>query len=182
MKVLVIDIETTGLDPHYDLIVEIAAVLLNTKTGRIKTKFNSLIKEDGEINKNAWIFKNSNLRYEEVIEKGRSINNIRNKLQKLINKFSSTSYNKSFDFRFLRARGFDFKSTISDPMLVMTDVLQIVTRYENYKWPRVQEVIDYFGWGIVEAHRALEDAKIEAKIIYEAIKRGYFDISAEGVR
>ena len=173
MKILVIDIETTGLDPKINSIVEIAAVLLNTKTGKIKKKFDSLIHEkEKEFFSNDWIFENSNLKFEDVMKFGKPIEEIRSKLQKLFRKFSCTSYNQQFDFGFLIERGFSFKKRTKDPMLVLTNVLKIDRGFENYKWPSVQEVIDFFGWDITEPHRALEDAKIEAKIIFESIKRG----------
>ena len=169
---LVVDIETTGLCPEDDLIVEIGVVLLNTRTGRIRKKFYSLVNEGGFISKDSWIFENSDLKYKDVIKYGKSIKKIRVKLQKLFNKYSVTSYNQVFDFGFLGSRGFSFGEREKDPMLVLTDVLRIDKGYKNFKWPSVQEVLDFYGINIIEPHRALEDAKIEARIIYETIKRG----------
>jgi len=170
-KILVIDIETTGLDCYKDSIVEIGAVLLNTRNGKIKEKFHSLIKEHPVIPADSWIFKNSNLKHKDVMNHGKSIEEIRKDLQKLFKKYSCTSYNQKFDFGFLAHRNFYFKRT-KDPMLILTNVLKINHGFENFKYPSVQEVINFFGWNIIESHRALEDAKIEAKIIFETMKRG----------
>jgi len=172
MKILVIDIETTGLCPVNDSIVEIGAVLLNTRNGRIKEKFHSLIKEHQIIPADSWIFNNSDLKHEDIINHGKSIEEIRKDLQKLFKKYSCTSYNQKFDFRFLAHRDFYFKKRTGDPMLILTNVLKIDCGFENYKWPSVQEVINFFGWNKTEPHRALEDAKLEAKIVLELIKRG----------
>jgi len=171
MKILVFDIETTGLCPVNDLIVEIAAVLLNTRTGRIKEKFHSLIKEKPNIPTDSWIFENSDLKHEDVMKHGKSIEEIRKKLQNLFNKFSCTSYNQKFDFGFLAHRNFYFKKRSKDPMIVLTNVLKINHGFENYKWPSVQESLNFFNMNVIEPHRALEDAKIEAKIIFELLKR-----------
>ena len=172
MKILVIDIETTGLCPVNDFIVEIAAVSLNTRNGRIKEKFHSLIKEYPIIPADSWIFKNSDLKHEDVMKYGNSIEEIRKDLQKLFNKFSCTSYNQVFDFGFLTNRHFYFKNKTRDPMLVLTNVLKINHGFKNYKWPSVQEALNFFNMDIIEPHRALDDAKIEARIIFESIKRG----------
>lgn len=175
MKVLVIDIETTGLDSVEDSIVEIAAVLLNTRTGKIKEKFNFKILDD-RFNvkaRDAWIFKNSSLDYDIVFREGIEIERIRRVLQKLIKKFICTAYNQVFDFGFLRERGFVFNRVSFDPMILLTGHLKIKFSNGSYKWPKVQEVIEFFGWEIREPHRALGDAKIEAKIIYEIYKRGW---------
>ena len=172
MKILVIDIETTGLCPVNDFIVEIAAVSLNTRTGRIKEKFHSLIKEHPIIPADSWIFENSDLKHEDVINFGSSIEEIRKDLQKLFNKFSCTSYNQAFDFGFLSDRHFYFENKTGDPMLILTNVLKIDSGFENFKWPSVQEALNFFNMDIIEPHRALEDAKIEAKLIFKLIKKG----------
>lgn len=166
MKILVIDIETTGLYYDDSFIVEIAAVELNLKNGKIKKKFNYLICEDGcFIDSESWIFENSDLKYEDVMDKGKSIEKIRKKLQRLLSKYICTAYNKNFDFGFLRDRGFVIENEYLDPMIVLVDVLKIPFE-SGYKWPSVQEVIDYIGMDVIEEHRALSDAKVEANIIY----------------
>ena len=69
MKVVVIDIETTGLDALYELILEIGIVELNLETGAPKVLFNNFVKEPGfgEKHRNAWIFDNSNMKFEDVL-------------------------------------------------------------------------------------------------------------------
>ena len=167
--ILVIDIETTGFEPELDHIVELGGVLLNTKNGRIKKLFNYLIKEPGfgERHRNSWIFNNSNLKFDKVMKKGKSLEDLRFTLQNCFNRYTVTSYNQMFDFGFLRERNFTFPNTTHDPMILLTDKFG--------KWPKVQEAIDSFSWKIVEPHRALKDAKIEAKIIREMIKRGWWN-------
>lgn len=173
MKVLVIDIETTGLCEKKDYIVEIAGVILNTMNGKIKNKFNYLVNENSNYERYAWIYSNSDLTFTEVKTKGLTWKEIGPKLQKLFDKYIVTCYNHSFDFRFLESRGFNFENRLKDPMLILTNVLKIDHDYfKKYKWPSVQEVINYFEWNISEPHRALEDSRIEAKIIFETMKRG----------
>ena len=62
-KILVVDIETTGLDKVKDCIVEIGAAEIDLKTGIITGVFNSLCREKHLTAKHrdAWIFSNSDL-------------------------------------------------------------------------------------------------------------------------
>lgn len=64
----VLDVETTGLIPLYDLIVEIGIVELNLLTGETQVLFDSVVREPkfGEEHKNSWIFENSDLTFDEV--------------------------------------------------------------------------------------------------------------------
>ncbi|MHA2132006.1 MAG: hypothetical protein ACW99L_18710, partial [Promethearchaeota archaeon] len=68
MNVCIVDIETTGLDPFYDLIVEIGIVELNLLSGESKILFDSVVREPlfGEDFRNVWIFENSDLNFDEV--------------------------------------------------------------------------------------------------------------------
>jgi len=176
MKILVIDIETTGFDLADDCIVEIAAVLLNTRTQKKKKKLNAIIRESdfSILHEHSWIFRNSSLTFDGVCEKGFPLDSIRKKLQKLIDRYAVTAYNSPFDFSFLRDRGFIFRKVSFDPMPLLTNKLKIGNNQGSYKWPSVQETIEFFDWGIIEPHRALEDAMIEADIILEIIKRGWY--------
>ena len=62
MKILVLDIETTGFSEKLDAIVEIGMVLTDTDTKKYKIVFNSVIKDknfDQKKHENSWIFLNS---------------------------------------------------------------------------------------------------------------------------
>lgn len=172
MKLLIIDIETSGLNEKIDHIVEVAGVLLNTRNGKIKDKFSYLINEysTNHNDRYAWIYANSDLTFEDVKTKGLDWKQVGPKLQKLFNKYKVTCYNHAFDFRFLESRGFNFPIKFMDPMIYLTDVLKLGSNLDNYKWPSVQEVINYYGWDVIEPHRALGDARIEARIVYEILK------------
>jgi DNA polymerase III epsilon subunit-like protein len=172
MKILVIDIETLGFDPAIDAIAEIGVVSLDLDTHEILDEFYSLLNEyDKPRSPSAWIFSHSNLKFKEMVEKGVQIEEIRPKLQQLFDTYSLTSYNQAFDFRFLKDRKFKIEKIAPDPMLIATDVLQIHHEYYGVKYPKVQECLDFFELNEQEPHRALLDARQEAKIIVELIKR-----------
>lgn len=155
-------------------IVEIGLASLETKTGEVKKVFESVCHEDGMTAKdrNAWIFKNSNLTVD-AVRKSPMLNDLKPEIQKAFNSFDAvTAYNKSFDFTFLRDRGFEIESEWPCPMKVATNVCKLPGKRRggaSYKWPKVQEAWDFFfpNEPYVEAHRGCDDAIHEALIVYE---------------
>jgi len=176
-KIAVIDIETTGLVPQNDIILEIGIVELNPETGETEVVFDSLVKEPsfGEPLRGSWIFDNSDLSFEDV-QNAPLLESFRNELQDIFNEYKITAFNLSFDLGFLKSRGFIFPNELLCIMLTSTDICKI-PHYNGgpgYKWPKAQEAWDYFfpNTNYIEKHRAADDAKHEAKILYELIKIG----------
>ncbi len=179
--ILVVDIETTGFLNQGGKIVEIGIVKLDLSNGKVSPAYNSLIFEPGfDISHTqgnmGWIFKNSDLGYDEV-EMAPSLESQRKTIQALFNQYRATAYNKKFDFDYLRDRKFKIKD-LPCPMLVATPVVNLpsVNGYGKAKWPKVEEAWDFFfgNTGYIEAHRGLDDAKHEALIVYELYKQGHF--------
>lgn len=178
MKIIIIDIETLGLKIS-DMIVEIGMVSLDLNNGKIKKVFQCICNESKkEIDKNAWIFKNSTLTYLEV----KNANNLLayfNKIQSIFNKTKAiTSYNQKFDLVRLYNRDFKIPKRIFDPMIVLTPIMKLPSKHYGYKYPNVKEAYDYFFYdknnpfriNYLEKHRALNDCYKEAKIVYETFK------------
>src|SRR6056297_1123234 len=104
MKIAVLDIETTGFNPYRDCILEIGIVELCLDTGNKKIIYNKTIKEEhySESHKGAWIFSNSDLSHETILDSS-PLN--KNEIQEILDNYQVTAYNKKFDFSFLKARG-----------------------------------------------------------------------------
>lgn len=179
-KIIILDLETTGLNPYKDLIVEIGIVELDLETGEINKLFSSLIKEEGfnENLRHSWIFENSSIKFEDV-KNARSLDDIRADLQEIFNKHPITAYNKSFDLGFLKSRGFSFPVESRDIMLEAKNVIKIpfagkhyLGKSRTYKWPKAKEAYDFFFQDniYIETNRAQDDAYHEAKILYELYK------------
>jgi len=65
MKIIVLDIETTGFNRYSDAIVEVGMVLVDTNTKEITHLFDKVVKDklfDEVKHKDAWIFSNSTLK------------------------------------------------------------------------------------------------------------------------
>ncbi len=188
MKILVLDIETTGFLKAGGSIVEVGIVSLDLDNGSTTVVLDTLLREDmlDKGHKNAWIFENSDLTFEEVL-KAPAAAEVFKKVQEILDAYPAgvTAYNKDFDFTFLRDRGLKIND-LDCPMKLATDILKLPNqyRYANYKWPKVQEAYDFFFLNpeggneenYVELHRGADDALHEAKIVYELHKRGYYEL------
>jgi DNA polymerase III epsilon subunit-like protein len=176
MKLLVIDIETTGLEPKNDSIVEIGAALADAKTGEIEIVFDRVVRDDNwnpSIHKDAWIFKNSDLKFEDV-DNAEPLSSYFDELQNLISTYDTVAFNLKFDEKFLVERGFKFNKS----KCLMEAVKNYVV-FENEKGravkPSVEELYNHFLVGknepiYVECHRGASDAVDEAKIMLHMIK------------
>ena len=180
-KVAVIDIETTGLDPKRDLILEIGIVELNLDTGEIRILFDSLIKEPkfGKEYRDSWIFSNSDLKFEDF-ENAPLFDDLKQKLSEIFNQHPVTAFKKAFDLGFLKAKEINIPKELPCIMLTAKNILKIPYQYDSsrYKRPNVQEAWDFFfpKSEYIEKHRAADDAIHEAKILFELYKRGQFHI------
>lgn len=177
MKIAVLDIETTGFNPHNDCILEIGIVELCLETGNKKIIYNKTIKEEhySERHKNAWIFSNSDLSHDIILE-SEPLN--KSEIQEILNKYKVTAYNKKFDFSFLKNRGFSI-TELPCPMLIATNVCKIPKNFgSGYKWPKVPEAYHYLlqDFNYIETHRGAQDALDEAEIVYKLYEMGEYII------
>ena len=67
-EILVLDIETTGLDPKTDFILELGMVELDLNSGRITVLFDQVFKDPKLTAKHrsSWIFENGFMQIDEV--------------------------------------------------------------------------------------------------------------------
>lgn len=176
-NILVLDIETDGLNACWNRIVEIGAVLLNTTNGAITNLFGSTVFDDHArsrcLDLNAWVFQNTTLLADEVLSSP-PLSHFFPVLDELFQKYPVVAYNMNFDISFLKDRGFHFPSALPCPMLFAAGILRLPGYYGDFKWPKVQECLDFFGIDEREPHRALEDARLEAQVIYQLIMKHEF--------
>lgn len=176
MRILVIDIETTGFLKEGGKIVEIGVVDLCLNSGNKKIVFNKVI--NPELSKaelvNTWIVQNKYMTVDEILN-GIPFDFIKEYLQDLINAFphGATAFNKSFDFDFLKSYGITFPKELKCPMIESTNICKIpktgkAAFYPGYKWPKVEEAYKYFypKSNYIEIHRGADDAFHEADIVF----------------
>ncbi len=165
MKIIVLDIETTGLHTTYSSIVEIGMVLVDTEAKTIKTLFDEVVREKNFNPKyKAWIFENSDLTPSDVM-KAKTLESYRKKIQGYLNKYPVTAFNKSFDLRFFKDRGFIY----NDIKCIMqsTKTYFKLKKNNRVKTPSVEEAykVLFPTSNYIEKHRGGDDAKHEAKIL-----------------
>ena len=182
-KILVIDIETTGFNHQEDCILELGIVSLDLNNGSIEELFNATFKEKhlNGSHLNAWIFKNSDMKHE-TIRKSKDIDFYAPKIQVIFDQFQDkvVAFNRPFDIDFLKSRGFKFGLDCLDPMRESTDYFKLPHKNgrRGNKWPNVEEAYGnlFPNRKYVEQHRGLDDAKHEAEIVFELIKRNVYKL------
>jgi DNA polymerase III epsilon subunit-like protein len=183
MKILILDIETTGFLQQGGKIVEIGIVELDLSNGNKKIIFDQVTHEKGitrEEVESSWIVSNSTLTSEEI-RHSKSLNVLKPEIQSIINSYKNgaTAFNNAFDFGFLEDRGIVFPKKLPCPMKLSTNICKLPSpRGVGYKWPKVEEAhLFFFGdIGYVEQHRGADDAFYEADIVMELYKRGIFSL------
>lgn len=154
---VIIDIETTGLDPMKDRIIEIGAI----KIGKECQEYSSLIKQDIKLHEK---IKNLTGISDEDIKQGSSEKVAINELLEFIGENILVGYNISYDIKFLNeALKRQEKSKIKN---MTYDVMKYVKNdklfLKNYK---LETVMKEYQINSKLPHRALEDAKIIQKLI-----------------
>ena len=177
-EIIVLDIETTGLNPNHDLILELGMVKLNLDSGEITPIFDQVFKDPNlrAKHRNSWIFENGFMELEEI-RNALPITDYFDEIQSLLNPYKGqiTAWNREFDSAFLIKYGFDLGPDIPCPMKESVDYFKIEGNY-GYKWPKAQEAWDILfpDTPKIEQHRGLDDSMMEAAIIYELYKRGQY--------
>ena len=114
----------------------------------------------------------------EDINNAPHLNHLKCEIQEILNRYSLTAYNTSFDFGFMESRGFIIKKDIPDIMASAKEACKIMYPKGGYKNPKMQEAWDniFPNTNYTEKHRAVDDAIHEAKILFEMYKRGDYKI------
>jgi len=178
--IAVLDLETTGRYPEKGTIIEIGVCLLDIETNFKSVLLDTLVREQNFETKfeaprldQCWVFQNSTINID-MVRQAPTWEEVMPKIQKILNFFPVTAYNKAFDFSFLRSRGVRIPKELPCPMLAATPVMKIpkinpISDRDPYKWPSVQELWHYFNPSDTkysETHRAYDDAAHEAELVH----------------
>ncbi len=181
MKILIVDLETGTIDaledpfdPENCVICEIGIVSLDICTGETSEIMNTVCKENQACHRDSWIFQNSSLSMEDVL-RSVSLDDIRDELQSVLDCGKPvTSWGHGFDLRILAGKGYEIPLRFWDPLAVLAPFIRIPGPCGySFKWPSVEEAHGFLRpWRPFRmAHRAAEDARMEASIIYDCTLR-----------
>ena len=169
-EIYVLDTETTGLDgrAYGDVIVEIGIARVDLEKRKVYPEFGCLVKQKlTEEQKDAWVFKNTDLTSEEVENSPWTVEEIRHVLLRYEDKVF-TAYNVTFDFdSFLNQAPWFFR-----PRLAPCIMEECAEKYNKGRWFKAQEAYNMLCPDNParvpngkEEHRALSDAILEGYIL-----------------
>lgn len=154
---VIIDLETTGLDPINDRIIEVGAI----RIGEEIKDYSAIVKQEIDITEKIRDLTGIS---DEDIKKGKAEEIVINELLDFISQDSLVGYNINFDIKFINECLNRFgKSKVRN---MTYDVMKYVKNdklfLKNYK---LETVVKEYGINEKVPHRALEDARIIQKLI-----------------
>ena len=160
---VVFDLETTGLEPALNEIIEIGAVKL--KDMKIVSKFHRLVKPKKPVSQ---FTTNLTGITNEMLEKENPIEVVLPEFLSFIENTILVAHNADFDYRFLRewvAKVYNnhFEQTYIDTLALSKSLL-------NLKGYSLDKVVDELNLGNFEHHRAHEDANVTALVFIKLIE------------
>lgn len=166
--IVVVDLETSGLDTNRDFIIEVGAVKI--ENGKICDSFSSLVNSIQLESLPPEVESLTGIMYEQL--KGAPlVEEVLQKLYQFAKDCTLVAHNLSFDFAFLRNWGFwcgvpfdEFKDKVIDTIALAKQILR--DKVKNYK---LSTLAEYFNIEF-NHHRALDDAEATAKIFLELEK------------
>lgn len=160
----VIDIETTGLSPRWDAILELSA--LKVENNIIVDEFSELVKPDFSIPD--FITELTGIS-NEMVKNSKKIDDVLPRFLKFISSDLIIGHNVNFDINFIYDNSLDILGTPFSNDFVDTMRLgrRLIDGLPHY---RLQNLAEYFNVDYSGAHRALEDCKITNKC-YGGLKK-----------
>ncbi|SHH26633.1 PolC-type DNA polymerase III [Thermosipho atlanticus] len=160
----VFDLETTGTNAKFDEIIEIGAV--KVKKGKVIDTYQSFVKPTKSINT---FTQNLTGITDDMVENARKIEEVLPEFFEFIKDTVLVAHNADFDFGFIREitrklYGKEFDFTYIDTLKLSKAVLK-----HKIKSYGLSKLVEYFGVGPFEHHRAYEDAAVTAEVFDKLI-------------
>ena len=172
-KYIAFDIETTGLDPMYDEIIEIGAIKI--ENGKEIETFSTLIKPEYEIND--FITELTGIT-NEMVQNAPKINEVLTRFMDFIKDSIILGHNINFDINFI------YDNLINEDMHPITndfiDTLRLSRRLlPELKHHRLSDLANYYNIDTTGSHRSLTDVRITIDIfknLEKLVESKYFNI------
>lgn len=156
----VVDVETTGLDPKVDRVIEIAVIEM--RDGEVTDRFAALVNPDQEVPDE--VVRITGIQPEQLVGAPRFATlaaEVRARLEGRV----FVAYNLPFDRAFIKAEleraGLDFPEVVPiDPLVFIREL------HKNQGSKRLGAVAERLGISLENAHRAADDAEVAGRILY----------------
>jgi DNA helicase-2/ATP-dependent DNA helicase PcrA len=156
--VVVLDVETTGLSPAEDEVVDVGAVRI--KNGAIEERFQSLIRPTCPVGFSSEVH---GLSDELLREKGREPDSVFDELRDFAGDGHIVGHNVRFDLSMLKAHGERVGVRFAFPS--WDDTLEIGRRLVSLERYDLGTLCGHFGTPHLPSHRALADAEATADVL-----------------
>lgn len=159
---IVLDLETTGLSPKYDEIIEISA--LKIANDEIVSEFSTLINPNYEIDE--FITELTGITNKMLLDAPK-FDSIANELIEFLQNETIVGHNVNFDINFLYDNLLELNHTLTNDFI---DTLRISRKLNpNMKHHRLCDLIELYNIDVDRQHRALDDCK-STYLIYNKLK------------
>lgn len=173
-SIVALDIETTGLDPRRDAIIEIGAVRFNSR--RVEDEWSTLVNPGREVP--PFITRLTGIT-SGMVQGAPGLADVTAELRDFVADLPILGHNVNFDVSFFRSRNMFMDNELLDTYDLASVLLPSAGRYN------LSALAQYLGIPMPTAHRALEDARITHGIYTRLQERTHalpLDILAEIVR
>lgn len=170
-SIIALDIETTGLDPQKDRIIEIGAIRFNAS--RIEKEWHALINPGRPIP--PFITQLTGIT-DQMLIKAPPIQNILPELEEFIGSDPILGHSVKFDLSFLRKYRIGLNNKILDTYEIASVINPTLSRYG------LSALAQHYGIIIPATHRALDDARVTRALylkLYEEIQKLPIQLLAE---
>lgn len=163
MKFVVLDLETTGLSPYEDEIIEIALVLIDPQTFQEIDRFHSFVRPQKEIPE--LITQITNISLSEV-ENAPWFPMIAERVQNFLSDNILVGHNINFDISFLESHGISCRKNPKLDTFFLANFLC----YEEHSL-NLGYLSQRFGISLENAHRAIDDTLATGKLLQALIEK-----------
>lgn len=160
-----IDLETTGLSPARDRVIEIG--ILRMQNGRITRTFTSLVNPECTIPPEITMLTGITAG---ELDRAPVFSQIIRDIEPLFGDALFVAHNARFDYSFMRAEFSRLDKTFTSPILCTAKLSR--TLFPRYKRHSLDSVIDRLGISVRMRHRAMDDARALAEF-YRRVKKQF---------
>jgi len=178
MNILVVDTETTGVNPQRAHILEVALASVDMATGATELPVDTLINPDCPESEwlGCWFMDHSHLDPAEI-RRAPKFAAVKEEIQQHLLEYPVTAFNRSYDHQVLYRHGVRLPKLWPCLMLTCKDILKLPGFRGDYKYPKFGEAWSWFfpGQPFEEKHRAGHDVMHEARLACALFQGGYFN-------
>ncbi len=180
---LLVDIEATGLDPHKNEIIQIAAILLDKKTLREKKSFVSYVRPENWRNRNPESMAINNISFAQVKHSPTLKATLASLHKKFdLNKVIIANYGPILDIEFLKAayrklkKPYPFEYHVFNiwPLCYTYAAKHgLLKNRQRYTGFSLEDLMRHFKISAENRHDALVDCQVTAEVLRQIIKNQY---------